>query len=88
MTKTRSPSSMFDVQCSSSSSTSVMTSLELVKRLTLSSSSMEDGRIFQQFIGKFEDERELSATTSQSCGQGKAQDMVEELKIKEVKIIS
>ncbi len=34
--------------------------------------------IFQQFIGKFQDERELSATTSQSCGQGKAQDMVEE----------
>ena len=44
--------------------------------------------IFKQFIGKFQDERELSATTSQSCGQGKAQDMVEELKIKEVKIIS
>ena len=36
------------------------------------------GRFLQQFIGKFQDESELSATTSQSCGQGKAQDMVEE----------
>ena len=83
---------MFNVRCSSFddfSSDSIGTGEETDFEFDGRKETRSPRTIFQQFIGKFQDERELSATTSQSCGQGKAQDvMVMELKIKEVKIIS